>query len=257
MSESWNLEVTEDVGGAFAHLLAAGLTSGSTLFVSGGATGPRMLHEASETVAVRTLLPSITIAQVDERVVDPTSQSSNAYWLEREVLVPLANEGVAPAALELLFGPLTYHSLASEIAEYISETPGTEEFNGVQKLLASHVAEVEARVESQIDTAIIHLGIGTDGHIASLFPNSRALLPTDRLVAVNLDISGRNPYFRLTLTMEALRRARIIVLTTVGESKAKAMRKLLRDENAPTDGLPRDRTTILCNPAALVSTTRT
>ena len=70
---------------------------------------------------------------------------------------------------------------------------------------------------------VVHLGLGPDGHAASLFPDSPALdAPPDRLVTLCRDPHDRNPHDRMTLTLGALARARLVVFTVSGEAKRAA-----------------------------------
>ena len=70
---------------------------------------------------------------------------------------------------------------------------------------------------------VVHLGLGPDGHTASLFPGSTALdAPPGRLVVSSVDPNDRNPHERMTLTLEALARARLVVFTVSGPSKHEA-----------------------------------
>ena len=57
---------------------------------------------------------------------------------------------------------------------------------------------------------VLHLGLGADGHMASLFPDSPALdADPGRLVVMNEDPSGLNPHPRETLTFSGIERARL------------------------------------------------
>jgi len=79
----------------------------------------------------------------------------------------------------------------------------------------------------------ILLGIGEDGHTASLFPGSPALKETERwVVAVNLDEVRRN---RVTLTLPVLNRAGKVVFLVQGEKKAEIVRRVIveRESSLP------------------------
>ncbi len=70
---------------------------------------------------------------------------------------------------------------------------------------------------------VVHLGLGPDGHTASLFPGSAALdAPPGRLVVRSVDPNDRNPHERMTLTLEALARALLVVFTVSGAAKHEA-----------------------------------
>lgn len=82
---------------------------------------------------------------------------------------------------------------------------------------------------------LVHLGLGADGHTASLFPDSPALdADPGRWVALNEDPSGDNPHERMTLTLNGIARARSIVVTVSGEEKKEALDRVRRgDPTAP------------------------
>lgn len=81
---------------------------------------------------------------------------------------------------------------------------------------------------------LIHLGLGPDGHTASLFPHASTLQADDEtLVASTEDPNGVNPHPRLTLTLPAINRARQAVFTVSGPAKAKAVAALRRGEDIP------------------------
>lgn len=83
------------------------------------------------------------------------------------------------------------------------------------------------------------LGMGPDGHIASLFPGAAALLDAPReALALHVADSPKPPPSRITLTRALLATAKVHVLLAVGESKREALERLsLGDPSLPAVGL--------------------
>ena len=78
---------------------------------------------------------------------------------------------------------------------------------------------------------VIHLGLGECGHTASLFPDSPALdADPGRLVVMNQDPNGRNPYERMTFTFSAIARGRLVIVTVEGEDKREALSRVRQDD---------------------------
>ena len=91
---------------------------------------------------------------------------------------------------------------------------------------------------------LILLGMGDDGHTASLFPGSD-LNVTEPVITVNADYQGR-PAQRITLTLPVFNSAREILFLVTGASKAETLRRILHDDSAvqypaahirPNDGM--------------------
>lgn len=79
---------------------------------------------------------------------------------------------------------------------------------------------------------LVLLGIGTDGHVASLFPHTSALQEQERLVtAVYVD---KLQTWRMTITFPLVNRARHVMLLATGRGKAEVIRQALQDR--PRDG---------------------
>ena len=81
---------------------------------------------------------------------------------------------------------------------------------------------------------LVHLGVGPDGHTASLFPGAASLeVGPDVLVVATTDPSGRNPHPRLSLTLGAIARVRLAVFTVDGASKRDALARIRAGEDLP------------------------
>jgi 6-phosphogluconolactonase len=80
---------------------------------------------------------------------------------------------------------------------------------------------------------VVLLGVGEDGHVASLFPGHTSLDVTNRSVLLET-ASPKPPAMRLTLSLPVLAGARDVIVAAFGEAKANAMRQALEDATAPT-----------------------
>lgn len=81
---------------------------------------------------------------------------------------------------------------------------------------------------------LVHLGLGPDGHTASLFPGSAALeADPGQLVTFSEDPNGLNHHKRMTLTYSGIARARLVIFTVSGEAKRPAMEAVYAGEDLP------------------------
>ena len=96
---------------------------------------------------------------------------------------------------------------------------------------------------------LMHLGLGPDGHTASLFPGSPALAETERLVIATGDAVHPQP--RLTFTFPAIARARVVVVTVAGEEKRAAIERIRAGDDLPAARIRGDRVMWLGDRAAL------
>ena len=89
---------------------------------------------------------------------------------------------------------------------------------------------------------LVHLGMGADGHTASLFPGSAGLnADPGRLVVLNEDPSGTHPHERMTLTLSALARSRLVIFTVSGAEKRDCMRRIVAGEDLPANRVVAER----------------
>jgi 6-phosphogluconolactonase len=166
-----------------------------------------------------------TIAEAVHRELARLSGSSDvdwsrvAIWWGDERFVPRdgpeRNAGQARAAFLDAVGvdPAQVH-----------EMPSTDDAANVDEGAEAYSEEV--REHGSGDFEIVMLGIGPDGHIASLFPGHPALDVDDR-IAVGVRDSPKPPPERISLTFPALNRARSVWFLVSGEAKAKAVARAL------------------------------
>jgi 6-phosphogluconolactonase len=166
----------------------AAVAGAGHLALAGGSTPRRAYELAAER------RPDWSRAEVwwgDERCVPPDDERSN-YRMTREALLD-----------RLLVPPRNVHRIRGELAP-------------------EKAADEYARELGDRSLDLVLLGLGPDGHTASLFPRSPALSESERTVlAVE---AGLEPFVpRVTLTLPALERARIILFLVAGSDKANAV----------------------------------
>jgi 6-phosphogluconolactonase len=186
-------------------------SSGSFHFaVSGGHTPWEMFAAlASETVPWE----AVVVYQVDERVAPPDDPDRNLHHLEQSL-------GSAPATVMAM--PVNDDDLDAAAAKYAHSLP--EHFD------------------------LVHLGLGPDGHTASLVPGDPVLSVTDQLVALTQPYQGRR---RMTLTYPALARADQILWLVTGDDKKEPLAKLLAgDTTIPAGRVRAGASLVLADQAA-------
>lgn len=119
-----------------------------------------------------------------------------------------------------------------------------------QRDLEAAAREYESSLPRPLDC--VHLGLGPDGHTASLVPGDSVLEVRDRRVA--LTESFYQEHRRMTLTYAALAEARQIVWLVTGPDKVEALEKLMDgDTSIPAGRVENERMTVIADAAAAPS----
>ena len=119
--------------------------------------------------------------------------------------------------------------------QHVHEVATTQRAVDVDAAAASYAAEVGARGPEEFD--VVMLGVGPDGHVASLFPGF-AQLHVEDVDAVGVAGSPKPPPLRVSLTFAALNRTRATWFLVSGEGKAEAVARALSPEGTTLEETP-------------------
>lgn len=113
--------------------------------------------------------------------------------------------------------------------EQVHRVAGPDASGSAEEAADDYAAELRAHGRGAFDVTL--LGVGPDGHVASLFPGHPAQL-TQGAVAVAVHDSPKPPPTRVSLTLECLRRSRQVWFVVAGEDKAPAVATGMRGDAA-------------------------
>lgn len=214
------LLVVPDVPAAFARHVIEAFRSRSldtfSLALSGGSTARSCYECLAQVCGTQIDWWRVDVYWGDERCVPHDDPDSN-YHLAREALLDRVGVANATHLMRCAEGPDPYQLRLGELG--------------------------------RID--LVHLGMGADGHTASLFPGSKALdADPGRLVVMNDDPLAKNPYSRMTLTYAGIARAALALVTVTGEEKAPALAAIERGDDLPAAHIASEQVIWLVDEAA-------
>lgn len=188
--------------------------------LSGGST-PRALHArlAAPDLRARLDWSRVEICWSDERAVPPDHPDSN-YRMARETLLDVL--GLPERQVHRIHG----------------ESPDPEAAADDYACRLVDLAGGTSGVPTAPVLDLVLLGMGTDGHTASLFPHTPALDVTDRWVVPNR--APRPPIDRITITFPVIHAARAVRVIATGADKAGTLAQMLHGPRDPA-GLPSQR----------------
>ncbi len=182
------------------------------LAISGGSTPKaafELLADAQE--PLRSAMPwdKLDLFWADERCVPPDHPDSN-YRMTREAMldhVPLAPERI--------------HRMEGELAPDVAASRYESELRTSFRLEGAELPRFD----------LIALGMGPDGHTASLFPHTAALRETSRLVVAN-HVQNKDAW-RITLTAPVINRGASVFFLIAGADKAQILREVMLGPRDP------------------------
>lgn len=179
--------------------------------ISGGST-PIRFYEKLSSVSMRLKIEwdKVHIFWVDERCVPPDSHASNFNLATHTFLldVPIPSENVHRVVGE-----------SENYAEAVSDYERT--IRSIFKLPSGQLPQFD----------MILLGMGEDGHIGSILPNSYAQFDTNDIVSTVYRMDG--DYNRITLTIPVIKEAHRIVILVSGQNKARIVKEVFKTEPDP------------------------
>jgi 6-phosphogluconolactonase len=210
MSDDLELHVVDDPAREVAALLVEAARAGDSIYLSGGST-PRRAYELA--AAQLSDWSRASLWWSDERAVPPWDERSN-YRMARE------------AFLDRIFQLPEVHRILGELP--------------AEEAAAAYDEEVRGG-----ELGLVLLGIGPDGHTASLFPRAPSLDERERLVVAAE--AGLEPFVsRVTVTLPAIAAAREAVFLVAGADKAEAVERAFARPPSPDtpSSLARGRRTV-------------
>jgi 6-phosphogluconolactonase len=187
----------KEVAAIVAERLARAARSGGHVALTGGSTPEEAYKQAAKS---ETDWSKVELWWSDERCVPPDDDLSNYALAKRTLLDNVKQE---PRAVHRIKGELGKEAAAADYERELADT----------------IFDLEL------------LGVGPDGHVASLFPNAPTLRQRKRVLSAQ---PGLEPFVdRVTLSIPALNSAKEILFALTGEGKADAARRAFAGAPSP------------------------
>jgi len=182
-------------------------------------------------------------ASFAELVVErqPKSMAMSGAWLARDCYSALRGAALDWSTIEVFFGDERFVPVESpdsnegQARRVLLDQVAPRAIHGMYAdvTLADAANAYDALIRRSPPIDLVHLGVGPDGHTASLFPHTDALGETTRFVVPNAD--AEHPHPRLTFTFVAIARSPLVVVDVSGAEKRDAIARIRAGEDLPAD----------------------
>jgi 6-phosphogluconolactonase len=209
---SVEIDVDDDPARACSAILLSAVMAGGHVVLTGGSTPRTAYQELAKAIRELGVDPTDAVFWFgDERCVGPDDDRSNFKLAMQTLIDPLKD--VASLDVRRIHGEL-----------------------GSVEGADAYERELEAVGKPKFE--VVLLGLGPDGHTASLFPDQATLEERSRLV-VGVPEAGLEPFVpRVTMTLTALAHTRQIVFLAEGEKKADAVLAAFGPDAEPNPHIP-------------------
>ena len=212
---SIEIQVVDDPAQVCADALSVAAATGENVVLTGGST-PKHAYELAASQHAQSW-QGAKLWFTDDRCVEPDDDLSNYKLVQQSLLNPLQQAGVEVEFCRRVMGERGYEDGALEYErelEHVGGGPGAIRFE------------------------LVLIGVGSDGHICSMFPNQDSLSERSRF-AVGVPRAGLEPFVpRVTLTFAALAHAKRVLVLATGESKADPIAAAFAEDAPRTAEVP-------------------
>jgi 6-phosphogluconolactonase len=212
---SIEIQVVDDPAQACADALSAAAATGEHVVLTGGSS-PRHAYQLAAVQHAESW-QGAKLWFSDDRCVAPDDDLSNFKMVKENLLEPLERAGTEVEFCRRVLGERGYEEGALEYErelEHVGGGPGAIRFE------------------------LVLLGVGSDGHICSMFPGQESLSERSRF-AVGVPQAGLEPFVpRVTLTFTALSHAKRVLVLATGEAKADPIAAAFADDAPHTTDVP-------------------
>jgi 6-phosphogluconolactonase len=212
---SIEIQVVEDPAQVCADALSVAAATGEHVVLTGGST-PKHAYELAAAQHAQSW-QGAKLWFSDDRCVEPDDERSNYNLVKNSLLDPLERAGVEVEFCRRVMGERGYEQGALEYErelEHVGGGPGAIRFE------------------------LVLLGVGSDGHICSMFPRQDSLSERSRF-AVGVPRAALEPFVpRVTLTFTALSHAKRVLVLATGESKADPIAAAFAEDAPRTPDVP-------------------
>lgn len=249
MTENFQLIVTDDLPNEFCEIFTKFYRTSKNNKISFMATGgsqanlcypplSNRLHEITSEGA------SVDVYLGDERLVPLWDSASNTRLIESLLISGSPNTPIGLGFFSPVFGAAPNIELLTTTNVHQSGITD----DRTQAALTQIATNYDKVLGKATGSRFIHLGLGPDGHIASLFPKATDYGITYRNCKIAYDLNGLNKNLRLSMTIDYINRADLVVLSVATAARGKVLAQILENpNNFPAGQIESEKLIILVN----------